>query len=147
MWAWSTRLLQRWSLSSAAALPMTTNEQRARVMPTLMRRSSATKPMDDYTMGIRFSLGCPPLKVVIPHLTGTFRWPQGMSWWSRAAGRATPAVAPSDGVGYQHGRSNRQQVDDAGAETIFVEDSDWKADARGAPGVHPQPMSVIWTAF
>lgn len=47
------------------------------------------------------------------------------------------AVAPSEGA-FQHGRSNRQQVDDDDIETIFVEDIDWKADARGAPGAHPR---------
>ena len=34
---------------------------------------------------------------------------------------------------FQHGQ-NRQQVDDDDIETIFVEDTDWKADTKGAPG-------------
>ena len=52
---------------------------------------------------------------------------------ARGGQGGTGAVAPSDGVGYQHGQ-NRQQVDDDDIETIFVEDTDWKAEARGAPG-------------
>ena len=41
-------------------------------------------------------------------------------------------MAPMEGA-FQHGQ-NRQQVDDDDIETIFVEDTDWKAEARGAPG-------------
>lgn len=44
------------------------------------------------------------------------------------------AVAPMEGA-FQHGQ-NRQQVDDDDIETIFVEDIDWKADTKGAPGAH-----------
>lgn len=40
-----TRLPQRSSVFNALALPMTMSEDRARVRPTLTRRSSATKPM------------------------------------------------------------------------------------------------------
>lgn len=41
-------------------------------------------------------------------------------------------MAPMEGA-FQHGQ-NRQQVDDDDIETIFVEDTDWKADTKGAPG-------------
>jgi hypothetical protein len=41
-----TKLRHRSSVARLAAWPMMSSAQRARVMPTLMRRSSATKPMD-----------------------------------------------------------------------------------------------------
>lgn len=41
----STKASQRWSCRRASAWPTTRREDRARVRPTFIRRSSATKPM------------------------------------------------------------------------------------------------------
>lgn len=63
-----TRLRQRSSTARLAAWPIISSAHRARVMPTLMRRSSATKPMDRWCtpavltqlkMTTSFSRPCP----------------------------------------------------------------------------------------